>query len=147
MRDFFCHQGKGFKEAPGELYAENQFTYYSHCSHGKTITVFSFKGSRKLSLFCPRLKPLLACGHSMEGEICGPGEGFLSLTPTVDKQSLRARGCRETAGAGACGDSSKAQGGITHAAETPDSIFLSVFLIREIFWKNDDDVRSVLLAS
>ena len=101
---------------------------------GKTITVFSFRGSRKLSLFCARLKPLLACGHSMESEICGPGDGLLGLTSTVDKQCLRARGCRETGCAVACGKSGKAQGGIPHAAETPSSIFLSVFLIRKVFF-------------
>lgn len=48
---------------------------------GKTITVFSFRGSRRLRLFCPRLKPLLAFGHSRESELRGPIEGSLGLTP------------------------------------------------------------------
>lgn len=70
----------------------------------------------------------------MESEICGPGDGLLGLTPTVDKQCLRARGCGETGCAVACGESGKAQGGIPYAAETPNSIFLSVFLIRKVFF-------------
>lgn len=54
---------------------ENQFSY-SRWKHGGKIIVFSCKGSRKLSLFCPSLKPLLACARGMESQSHGPRRGF-----------------------------------------------------------------------
>ena len=94
MRGFFCHKANGVKEASGESLWKINLLITFIVRMGKTITVFSFKGSRKLTLFCTCVKPLLACGCSTESEIYGSIEDFLGLTLTMDKQSLRTGGRR-----------------------------------------------------
>lgn len=76
MRDFFCHKVKGLTEAPKGRSMRTIYLFVFLVGHMGKITVFSFREGRKLSLFCPSLKPVLACGHSMGGQIHGSQRGF-----------------------------------------------------------------------
>lgn len=75
-RGFFCYRVKSLGGPWGKVCGKITFLILIGNGRKGGMTVFSCKDNRKLSLFCPSLKPLFAYARGMESQRHGPRRGF-----------------------------------------------------------------------